>query len=205
MLWQGINRRMNIKQIIMHLKGLNFTMKKVLCVLMAAGVIATSSVTAFAATISSATGTDSADVKGKYVTRTQTDIYSVNVTWGAMEFDYYEGGQKWNTTTHKWEGDTEDAAGWTVNNESNTITLANNSSVAVNASFAFAANTEYTDLTGAFTYDNAALTSALNLELPQEDTAAKNYVVSFMPDGSIPNTHSTSTYAKMGTITVTLS
>lgn len=179
-------------------------MKKILCMLMVVAMMAVTSVTAFAATIETATGSDSANVNGKYVNAVCEDVYSVDVTWGAMEFDYYEGSQKWNTESHKWEADSEDPAGWTVNNNSNTITLANNSSKAVNATFAFAANTEYTDLSGAFTYDNAALTSALELELPAEDIAAKRYVVTFMPDGKIPESHGTTAYAKMGTITVTL-
>lgn len=179
-------------------------MKKILCPILVVLMMATVSMTAFAATIETANGSDSADVKGKYVNAVREDVYSVDVTWGAMEFDYYEGGQKWNTESHKWEVDSEDPAGWSVNNNSNTITLVSDSSKSVDATFAFAANTEYTALTGAFTYNNAALTSALELELPAEDTAAKEYVVTFMPNGEIPNTHSTTTYAKMGTITVTL-
>ena len=180
-------------------------MKKTICTVMAIAMLASVSTTAFATTIETATGSDSADVKGKYVSAVLEDVYSVDVTWGAMEFDYYEGGQKWNTESHKWEADPDDPARWTVNNNSNTVTLANNSSKAVNASFAFVANTGYTGLSGEFTYDNAALTSALALELPAEDTAARNYVVSFMPNGEIPGTHSKTSYAKMGTITVTLS
>jgi len=179
-------------------------MKKSLCVLMVVAMMATISTTAFAATVESATGSDSADVKAKYNSTTPADVYSVDVTWGAMEFDYNAGGQKWDTESHKWVADEEAPAGWEVKNSSNTITLANHSSKAVNATFAFAANTEYTDLNGNFTYNNAALTAALELELPQADTAAKEYVVSFTLNGSIPATHSATTYAKIGSITVTL-
>lgn len=179
-------------------------MKKIFCALMVITMMAINVLPTWAATIDASDGADSTDVKGKYVNAVADDVYSVDVTWGAMEFDYYEGGQKWNTQSHKWEVDPADPAGWTVNNNSNTITLANNSSTAVNASFAFVANDEYTDLAGTFTYNNAALTSALELELPAEDTAAKAYVVVFMPNGEIPDSHSTTAYTKMGTITVTL-
>lgn len=179
-------------------------MKKILCAILVVVMMATVSTTAFAATIETATGSDSADVKGKYVNAVREDVYSVDVTWGAMEFDYYEGGQKWNTESHKWEADPEDPAGWTVNNNSNTITLANNSSKAVDATFAFTAKEGYIALAGAFTYNDVALTSALELELPAEDTAAKEYVVTFMPNGEIPEVHGTTAYAKMGAITVTL-
>ncbi len=179
-------------------------MKKLLCAILVVVMMASVSVTAFAATVNTATGSDSADVKAKYNTAILTDVYSVDVTWGAMEFDYNAGGQKWNAETHKWEADSSAPAAWEVKNSSNTITLANHSSKAVNATFAFAANTEYTNLNGEFTYNNAKLDAALELELPKADIAAKEYVVSFNPTGSIPATHSTSAYAKIGSITVTL-
>lgn len=179
-------------------------MKKILCFIMTVAMLATVSMTALAATIDTSTGSSSAEVKAKYNSTTPADVYSVDVTWGAMEFDYNAGGQKWDTNNHKWVADEAAPAGWAVKNSSNTITLANHSSKAVNASFAFAANTEYTDLDGSFAYNNAALTSALELELPQADTAAKEYVVSFTPNGSIPATHSADTYAKIGSITITL-
>lgn len=179
-------------------------MKKILRAIMLVAMMATVSTTTFAATLNTSNGSSSADVKGKYVNATREDVYSVDVTWGAMEFNYYEGGQKWNTDTHKWEADSQDPAGWTVNNNSNTIVLANNSSKKVNATFSFSANSEYTALTGQFTYNSAALTSALELELPTADTVAKKYEVKFMPGGVIPASHGTSSYAKMGAITVTL-
>ena len=102
-------------------------MKKILGLMIAVLLIATLTVSAVAATIETATGSDSADVKGKYVASTRTDVYSVEISWGAMEFDYEEGGEAWNTETHKWEADPNNPAEWKVNNNSNTITLANNS------------------------------------------------------------------------------
>ena len=38
---------------------------------------------------------------------------------------------------------------------------------------------------------------------PAENKAAKEYVVTFMPEGSIPKAHGTE-YAKVGSLTVTL-
>lgn len=179
-------------------------MKKFFCAILGVAMMAAATTTAFAATIEAAGDSASADVKGKYVNAVREDVYSVDVTWGAMEFDYFEGNQKWNTESHKWEADTESSEGWTVNNNSNTITLANNSSKAVNVDFVFSAKSEYTSLTGTFTYNNAALTSALELELPKENSDAKAYEVTFMPNGEIPKSHGTTAYTKMGTITVTL-
>ncbi len=180
------------------------TMKKLFCFLMVVAMLATISTTALAATVDTVNGSDSADVKAKYNSTTPADVYSVDVTWGAMEFDYNAGGQKWDTENHKWVADEAAPAGWEVKNSSNAITLANHSSKAVDATFAFVTNAEYTELGGSFTYNNAVLNAALELELPQADTAARNYVVSFNPNGSIPATHSATTYAKIGTITITL-
>lgn len=179
-------------------------MKKVISSLVAAALMATASVTVFAATIDTATGSADTDVKAKYNATTPADVYSVDVAWGAMEFDYNAGGQKWDAENHKWVDDAAAPAGWEVKDASNTITLANHSSKAVNAGFEFAAEAEYTELTGSFTYESAQVAS-VELELPKEDTDAKEYVVYFNPEGSIPSTHSATAYAKMGTITVTLS
>lgn len=179
-------------------------MKKLLGFLMVASILATISTNAFAATVEEASDTDAADVKAKYNSVTLVDVYSVDVTWGAMEFDYNEAGQKWDSENHKWVADETTPASWEVKNSSNTITLVNHSSKAVDATFAFVANADYTDLGGGFTYSNATLDTALELELPQADTAAKNYVVAFNPNGSIPATHSATTYTKIGTIIITL-
>ena len=179
-------------------------MKKIFAILLAVAMVATLSVTAFAETISTSTGSSSADVKAKYNASTPADAYSVDVTWGAMEFDYNAAGQKWDTESHKYVADETAPAAWAVNNSSNTITLENNSSKAVNASFAFNADSSYSGITGEFTYNAQKLTSALTLEKPAEDTDAKSYVVSFMPSGALASTHSSSAYAKIGSITVTL-
>lgn len=179
-------------------------MKKIFAILLVVVMTATLSVTAFAETISTNNGSSSADVKAKYNATTPADVYSVDVTWGAMEFDYNAAGQKWDTVSHKFVDDTDAPATWTANNNSNTITLANHSSKAVNATFAFNADTGYTAISGSFTYNSAALTSALALEKPTADTAAKQYVVSFMPSGILSSNHSATSYAKIGSITVTL-
>lgn len=179
-------------------------MKKVLALVIALALCAVLPITAFAETISTANGTSSTDVKAKYNSTTPADTYCVDITWGAMEFDYNAGGQKWDTENHKWIADPDAPAGWEVKDASNTITLENHSSKAVNATFSFTAEATYTDLGGAFTYNNTALTTALELEKPTADTAAKVYTVTFTPNGDIPDTHSATTYAKIGSITVTL-
>ena len=146
----------------------------------------------------------SADVKAKYNASTPADAYSVDIIWGAMEFDYNAGGQTWDAEAHKYTADENAPAAWAVHDSSNTITLTNNSSKAVSATFAFSADSGYSDITGVFTYNAEELTSALTLAKPAEDEAATPYVVSFMPSGTLASTHSSSSYAKIGSITISL-
>lgn len=78
--------------------------KKMIAVLMAAALMTTASVCAFAASpITAANGTDTREVTAKYVTTTQPETYAVDVEWGAMQFTYTQGEQEWNATTHKYE------------------------------------------------------------------------------------------------------
>ena len=179
-------------------------MKKTFAILLAVALMVTLSITAFAENINTSTGSSSADVKAKYNASTPADAYSVDITWGAMEFDYNAGGQKWDADAHKYVADETAPAAWAVHNSSNTISLENNSSKAIDASFAFNADSSYSSITGEFTYNAQKLTSALTLAKPAEDTDAVQYVVSFMPSGALASTHSTSSYAKIGSITVTL-
>ena len=178
--------------------------KRIIALLLGVAMLLPTPMAASAATINSTGGTNTADVKGKYITSELKEVYSVDVSWGAMEFDYYEGGKKWNSQTHKWEADAENAAGWTVNKNSNQITLENNSSKMVKALFTFAPEQAYKELSGKFsTLDNADL-KFLDLKMPEADKPADKYIVEFMPSGKIPKTHSTNAYAKIGTVTVTL-
>ena len=179
-------------------------MKKFISLILVVAMLMTVSTSVFAATVDTASGSDSADVKAKYNSATLTDVYSVDITWGSMEFDYNEAGKNWNAADHKWVNDASDPAGWEVKNASNTIKVVNHSSKALKANFDFTANAEYTDLNGKFTYNNADLSGALDLELPKADTEAKEYVVYFAPTGDIPDTHNKTTYAKIGAITITL-
>ena len=164
---------------------------------MVVAMIAALATSAFAATINSADGKDTGDVNAKYIKEDRVDVYKVEITWGAMEFDYNATGRKWNTETHTWDEDPSAPAEWTVHSD-NTIKLADHSSAEVEASFAFAAESTYTELTGSFSEDS------ITLEIPAANTDAKVYSVTFTPDGDIPDTHSQDTYAKIGTITVQL-
>lgn len=79
--------------------------------------------------------------------------------------------------------------------------IKNNSSKAVNALLNFTADSSFSSMTGEFKNGGTALTAPLILEMPKEDTAEKEYVVSFMPTAKLS---STATDATIGSITVTI-
>lgn len=159
-----------------------------------------------------------------------TIVYSVDVEWGAMTFQYES--STWNPETHE----TEEGAGWRVYdseaNEAleetehaiNEIKVTNHSNAGVWAALTYAAKDDYTDTTGDFSFttgtedgDNNALTAKAGdvpayLTLTTADnnlgengagkeTVGKAY---FMPDGiSADNkTNGISKWTTIGTITV---
>ena len=137
-------------------------MKKIFAlVLTLALVLSMSTISAFAASpITTIGGTDSATVKGTYSATGGTDVYSVDITWGNMEFTYNAGTQVWNTSTHEW--DLTGTPTWTVANpEDNKIEIKSHSSKAVTATLSFVANS-VEGLTGSFkdaSTDGTAITN----------------------------------------------
>ena len=139
-------------------------MKKTISVLLALVLILTMSTTAFAATIESSPGSQDIDVSAKYVDGVSAPIkYSVDVTWGAMEFTYTVSGTKtWDPENHTYTASTQPA--WTASG--NTVTVTNHSNTDITASFAFSALPAYNTVTGSF--------SSTSLTLPTAEGKAVN-------------------------------
>ena len=139
-------------------------MKKIITILLALALILTMSTTAFAATIESSPGSQDIDVSAKYVGGVSVlTKYSVDVTWGAMEFTYTVSGTKaWDPETHTYTTSTQPT--WTASG--NTITVTNHSNTDITASFAFSALTAYNTVTGSF--------SSASLMLPTAEGKAVN-------------------------------
>lgn len=129
--------------------------KKSAAVMMAAALMAAMPVTAFAgeAVVSNVPGQTSIDVKTKYQdSSSRPTVYSVDVSWGAMEFTYVESGtQIWNPQTHEYQPQT--AASWTASG--NTVTLTNHSNAQVQADLSYTSVTGMETVTG--TFDNPQL------------------------------------------------
>lgn len=129
-------------------------MKKIFALILAVMMIATMSVTAFAAespaNVTTDGGTATINVSGTYnAGDAADDVISVDVAWAGMEFTYNAASEgTWNPKTHNYDGAT--AAGWSTNK--GTITVTNHSNVAVTATLAWAQNTNLTGtITGTFT------------------------------------------------------
>lgn len=159
-----------------------------------------------------------------------TTVYSVDVEWGAMTFQYEN--STWNSETLK----TEEGAGWKVYDSEadealeetehaiNEIKVTNHSNAGVWATLTYAAKDDYTDTTGDFSFTKGTAegdTNALTAEaggVPAyltlltannnkgengagKETVGKAY---FMPDGiSADNkTNGINKWTTIGTITV---
>ena len=109
--------------------------KKIASVLMATALLAAAGISASAETITELNGTITTDVTGTYSdTSTKPYVYSVDVQWGAMKFDFSKSGEMtWNPESHSYTDNTSKT--WTPSG--NTITVVNHSNAHVQAVFSF--------------------------------------------------------------------
>ena len=141
--------------------------------------------------------TTTINVAGKYAE--SSDIVSVDISWGAMEFTYNKG--NWDPQKHEYTNGTEKNA-WTANG--NTITVTNHSNVGVTASFGFA-KADGTNISGTFqnvqnqtvsSIDLATADNGVNGQAGTPVTGSANF---YITSGSIEKDMSS-----LGTITVTI-
>ena len=173
-------------------------MKKFVFILLTLALVLVMSTTAFAETIENNPGSQDIDVSAKYVGGVSVPTrYSVDVTWGAMEFTYTVSGTKtWDPETHTYTASTQSA--WTAGG--NTITVTNHSNTDITASFAFSALTAYDTVTGSF--------SSTSLMLPTAEGKAVNDPVligktSLTLGGTLAS--DITAFTNVGTVIVTIS
>lgn len=108
-------------------------MKKKALTLCVATILGLSSGTvAMAATINSAGGTDSHAVYGTYQPEGEVaTVYSVDVSWGSMEFTYTDGAvsKTWNPSTHQYTESVGEGS-WSNQDGANKVTVTNRSNKA---------------------------------------------------------------------------
>ena len=172
-------------------------MKKLFATLLAVAMLASLSVTAFAAENTGATPTE-ITVNGSFVSGTAADEkISVDIVWDAMDFTYTGASQgTWNPATHAYDGAT--AGGWSDNTPG--ITVKNHSNVAVNATLGFKADVAgvvgtFTEASGTENDSVLELATAVGTEAANAPTATANFGIS----GAAIDADKT-----LGTITVTV-
>lgn len=170
-------------------------MKKRVFVIFAWLMVLTLSLSAVADTIS--TGEKDIDVEARYQDSTTVGtVYSVDISWGTMQFTYTERGTKeWNPDDHSYTEST--TTSWTASG--NTVTVVNHSNAEVTASFAFEALEAYNTLTGTFDVASKSLKAGA---VGGYDTADK-VTAKLSLSGTLPE--SLTKFTKVGEITVTIS
>ena len=168
-------------------------MKKFAVVVLALMLMATQLVLASAEGL----GNRTQDVKAKYSGgAAEPEVYSVDVTWGKMEFTYSVGGTRtWNPATHLYDENV--TAGWTE--DGNGITVVNHSNAEVNFAFTAQAAAGFEAIALNFDTSRAMLASAVNTTY----AAAPAHTITVTPSGAL--TEDTTAGTVIGTITVTLS
>ena len=155
-------------------------MKKLFAALLAGAMLASLSVTAFAAENTGATPTE-ITVNGTYTPGAMADEkISVDIAWDAMNFTYTGASQgTWNPETHAYEGATE--GGWSNNTPA--ITVTNHSNVAVNATLGFTASVDgvigtFTETSGTENDKVLELATAVGTTLENAPKATANFGIS---------------------------
>jgi len=180
-------------------------MRKLFAILLAVAMMATMSMTAFAAegseNINTNNGSVTIDIAATYNEgQAASEVISVDVKWGAMTFEYTAASAgTWNPDTHKYDGVAE--AKWTASG--NTITVTNHSNTAVDAQFVYT-KSEQTQVTGKLsavsgTFENNTLSLA----------SAENTAVTAAPSGEVKlelsgDLEKELTGTTVGTVTITI-
>ena len=176
-------------------------MKNLITILLAVAMLASMSVTAFAAddTVTTDGGKDISD-NAKYVDGviTPPEVISADIEWGAMEFTYSVGGTKvGDAQTHQYTV-TGATGGWSENG--NTVKVTNHSNVNVSATLGFTA--DVVDVVGTFTEASGTendsvleLATAVGTTHENAPTATANFGIS----GAAIDANKA-----LGTITVTI-
>ena len=136
------------------------------------------------------------DVQAKYVDGVKSpDVYSIDVTWGAMQFTYSTSGtREWNPSTHQYESNV--TGGWT--GSGNSITVTNHSNKDVKVTFVYEAARGFEGVKGTFTVASNTLSAGVEGNVEGADSVSTELELS----GSLAS--STAEFTTVGSVTVAL-
>lgn len=166
-------------------------MKKLIALFVMIAVMTSLAVTAFAEE-NVGIGDYSTEVKGTYVAGTTGNgvVYSVDITWSAMEFTYHAAQEPvWDVESHTYSESV--AAYW---EGEGTITVTNHSNVSISATPVYTAEEGYEEASMLFDTEKLIVSSA-------ESGAEQTGVIAVTPSGALP---ANADGEKIGTITVTI-
>ena len=131
--------------------------KKLKCVFISLCLFVCFCAPAYAATVN-LNGDASVSVKAKYTSGIVADVYSVDIEWGSMEFEYVDAGTKWDPETHTYKTETE--AKWTFDEGANEVKVTNHSNNPVAVALSYTPATDFSGITGTFDVAEKTLASA---------------------------------------------
>ena len=109
-------------------------MKRIISIILTLVLSMSMTVTVFADTATNTGGNTSISVKGVYVAGAgATDVVSVGIAWGAMQFTYTDNSKFWDVTDHNTKNNAD--ANWAA--DDNYITVTNHSNVGIKANFTY--------------------------------------------------------------------
>ena len=140
-------------------------------------------------------GSQNIEVYAKYEDGSTTGtVYSVDISWGDMQFTYAKSGSRtWDPSDHTYDDSTTSA--WTA--DGNTITVTNHSNADVTASFSFAPLSNLPDLQGSFSIPTQALAAGIENDYVGADSLTTALTLSGDYTG-------TGEFVQVGTVTVTI-
>lgn len=154
-----------------------------------------------ASPITGADGSDSKDVKARYqATEEAETVYSVDVTWGNMEFVYtIDDEGTWNPEKHQFTNASVSGK-WSCEENQDEVTVTNHSNAPVNVSFAYQAEKNYNGITGNFDKSGATkLETAEGTEVSNAPAVTAELSLTGKLGKDVKST------TKIGTATVSLS
>ena len=157
-------------------------MKKLFASIISFALVASMSVTAFAAdntaTNDGSKGTD-ITVNGTYkAADAPAEVISVDVMWDSMDFTYTAGSKgEWDASDHQYKNSTEGS--WAPTNGTNPkITVTNHSNIGVEALFEFASLDGVDEVYGTFSKNAVTLKSAVGTEFADAPSDTTDFSIS---------------------------
>ena len=152
--------------------------------------------TASAETVEGANQSRIVDVQAKYADGVTTpDVYSLDVSWGAMQFTYSQSGSRvWDPANHAYTENT--TTGWAASG--NTVTVTNHSNRDVTVTFSYEKGTGYDGVSGTFDIPTDTLTAGEVGNVEGADSVTAKLTLS----GTLAS--NVTEFTKVGTVKISL-